>query len=911
MRSLLMNKRFLIFLPAIAACSSLFTRIPALAQITPDVTLPNNSIVSPATGGGESNFNITIEGGTRAGNNLFHSFREFSVPTGGTAYFNNATDIQNIFSRVTGSSISNIDGLIRANGVANLFLLNPNGIIFGPNARLNIGGSFLGTTANSIQFSDRINFSATAPQTNGLLSINIPIGLQFGQNPGDIAVNGSGHTYTRPPNTPLTQQSEFGSLQVNNGQTFALVGGNISLTGGNLQVAGGRIELGSVAGSSLVGINTLPVGWSLGYENVENFGNIQLSQHASVNISGDSIGEVRIKSDRLTLQDNSLLLSQTFGQLPGGNIDISVGSLEVRKSDNANDNFAGGIFTETATNFRSGAINIIAKNIQSNSSISTTSFGSGGSGDINAIASEAIEITGGGTMSALTRQGNATAGNITVETGKLTLQGGSQIGSSSISNGGAGNVTVTADTIELIGARIEPKNNGFGSFASGILAIAVDKEGGNITINTGSLTIRDGASISAVSIPENNVIPESVPEGSYVPEAGNITINADSIEISGTIQNVISQSNYNLSSGTTYNLPQELASSQISVSSATDADSGNLTINTRTLTIQNGGLINASTAGSSVAGNITINARDSIEINGISPIDPLGIIDQRSSTLIAASQANSLGSGGNIRLRTNSLTVGDSGQINVSGSGNGSAGNLEITANRVSLFNGSTFNAQTQVGTFGNIEIDTEELQVLNNSSISTSAGGTATGGNVGIETDTLVLRDNSSITANAIAGLGGNIQITTQGIFTTNNGVISASSLAGPQLNGTVEVKTPENTVQNAFASLDTTIQVDETIVANRCLAGNNPAQNSLTVTGTSGLPITPYDALNSGYNITGVQALPNARIPKSDRTSPNSQANTQILEASGWIIADNGQIVLTANHPSVASAKMNRPCF
>ena len=259
------------------------------AQVVPDNTLPQNSIVT----------NNLITGGTVSGTTLFHSFQEFSNPTGAAIVFSPNSGVQNIFARVTGTQRSLIDGLLAVNGGANLFLLNPNGITFGQNAQLRVNGSFIASTADSIQFAKGGEFSAKTPQAPPLLTISTPIGLQFGNRSASIV-------------------NQAIALSVPSGQTLGLAGGEIRLDNGTLTSLGGAIFLVSADSFGTVQLN----GLNLGETNVQQFGNIELSGSASINASGSGGGAIQIRGGNVTLRDRARLISDTTGANNGQDIEI-------------------------------------------------------------------------------------------------------------------------------------------------------------------------------------------------------------------------------------------------------------------------------------------------------------------------------------------------------------------------------------------------------------------------------------------------------------------------------------------------------------------------------------------------------------------------------------------------------------
>lgn len=563
----------------------------AWTQIVPDTTLPENSSVTT-----ESNTS-TITGGTVAGTNLFHSFSEFSLPSG-TAYFNNSANIQNIISRVTGGSISNINGLIRANGSANLLLINPNGIIFGSNAALNIGGSLLASTASSLKFADNRQLSTTASHPP-LLTVSVPVGLQFGENAAEIQVQGNGQNQRTTANlidvntlsgnsSPAVLTPNQNPLNSTTGlyvlptQTLALVGGNVSLTGGTLKTSGGRIELGSVTGSGFVSLNPTN-GWTLSYEGIpidapkgSAYGNINLSQGAAVDASGAGGGEIQIQGRRVAIADGSQIESTTLGAKLGGKLTINASeSLEVIGTS-ADGSYFSGVLARVEPEAIGSGSNLYIKTgnliVRDGGVIATSTRGVGRAGDLT-IAGQSVQLSRiaansanpSGLFSTTERGGTGFGGNLTIETGNLIVEGGAVVATGTTSQGQAGDLNIKASEAMQVSETF-----GLFTITAGTLGRG---DAGNLTIETGKLAVRDNARLSVAS------------SRLGLGEVGKLKVIARTIELDnrGSISAVSSSGNGGNIQLDVQDLLLLRSNSQISTTAG--GNGGNITIDTNLLTI--------------------------------------------------------------------------------------------------------------------------------------------------------------------------------------------------------------------------------------------------------------------------------------------------------------------------------------
>ncbi|MBI4780783.1 MAG: S-layer family protein [Oscillatoriophycideae cyanobacterium NC_groundwater_1537_Pr4_S-0.65um_50_18] len=649
--------------------SALLCAQPIAAQVVPDNTLPvgERSQVS-------GDANVQLDGGARRGGNLFHSFSQFSIPTGGSAYFNNAADVRNIFTRVTGGSVSHIDGVLRANGTANLFLLNPNGILFGSNASLNIGGSFVASTADRINFADRFQFSATHPQTSPLLTVSAPVGLQMGANPGRIAVQGNGYdlSVTVPIFSPIIRGGSAAGLRVPAGQTLALIGGDINIDGATLIAEQGHIESGSVRDGQV----SLSSSLAFSYPRIQTFGDIRVSRQALADASGG--GSIQVQGNQVSLTDGSLVLVQNGGTQSGGSIRVNAAqSLELSGSS-PDGRLRGGLHNETVGIGRGADITVSTQQliVQGGAGTVTRSYSSGDAGNVTVTASDSIQLIGfSSTNPSLnsvigdTAFNSGSGGTITVSTRRLSILEGAGVFAPTFGTGNGGTVTVNAtEAVKIVGVTPLLTSSGVASNSLGA------GNAGAITINTARLIVQDGGDTNSSSVATGN--------------AGSVTINASEfVEVSGTVPGDVPVPS---NAGSAVLVVPESIREIFNLPDRPSGNAGSVTINTPRLSISNGANIGVNNEGTGNAGTLRVNANS--------------ILLDRNGSITAATAS---GEGGNIDLNVRDfLLLQNNSQITTSASGNG--GNIRINAGSIAAIphENSDIRANSVNARGGNISIN-------------------------------------------------------------------------------------------------------------------------------------------------------------------------------------------------------------
>ncbi|MDJ0619861.1 MAG: filamentous hemagglutinin N-terminal domain-containing protein [Calothrix sp. MO_192.B10] len=710
-------------------------------SITPDTTLGNeNSLVITNVDVGKSIPSDRIDGGATRGKNLFHSFSKFDIDGGRGAYFSNPAGIENIISRVTGSNRSNILGTLGVLGNANLFFANPKGVIFGPNARLDVSGSFFASTSDSFTFDNGFEFSASNPQAPPMLTVNMPVGLKFRDNPGSITIGND--QVTNPTSNSV-------SVEVQPEKTLAFVGGDINLNGRRLRAPGGRIELGALAAEGVVGINN---DFSLSFP--ENVARADVSMNAAdVDVTSGDKGSISINANNINILSNSDLCA-------------GIG--------------ADPVCSGLATNF--GSVGSQAGNITLNALDTITISGSGSSvrnrvntnavgtgGDVNIKAAGSVVLNDGGSISASTfGQGNSGKININARD-NVSFDNGSRVLSNSEGTGNAGNITVKAqDTISL-------------SKGSFILSNVGNFQGVSAVGNVGDIQI-EGRTVSVTDTSQIQAGFFSNTQG----DSGSVSIKAkESVSFSGRGSGIRADAFSNANGdGSDVEISAQSFSltdgAELVTRNEGNGNGGDITINVGSFSLTNGAIVLTSNEGIGNAGNITVKAQDTISISKGSLIlsnigNPQGV--------------SAVGNVGDIQIEGRTVSVTDTSQIQAGFFSNtqGNPGSVSIKAKESVSFSGRGSGIRADVfsnanGDGSDVEISAQSFSLNDGAELVTSNQGNGNGGDIIINVGSLFLTNNSIITSDTFgAGNAGNIKLnvsdlirisgTRSGIFANTRG--------------------------------------------------------------------------------------------------------------------------------------------
>ncbi|OKH25046.1 filamentous hemagglutinin N-terminal domain-containing protein [Chroogloeocystis siderophila] len=885
----------------------LFYISPTSAQIVPDETLGSEKSI--VTSSEPAPIDL-ITGGVTRGINLFHSFQEFNVDAAQSVYFKNPQGIENILSRVTGKNPSNILGLLGVLGKANLFLINPNGIIFGSDAILDIQGSFVATTANAVRFGDQGIFNSSNPSSVPLLSVN-PSAFLFNQ----LAENSS-----------IYQSTSF--LEVPQGNSLIFLGANVTIDGGILLAPSGRVEVGGLAEAGEVELTVNGSHLDLIFPTDVARADVLLTNTAGIGVAGEGGGRIEVNARNVNLVGTSLLSAGIRPEL--GSIDTQAGDiiLDATGQVTLGEYSLVGNFVSPDSTGNGGNIYINTGSlfVTEGTQISTATFGQGNAGNIKIDARDNVTITGfnrdnaSGIFSTTTTDANGNAGSISIDTKDLVLVDGAQIVANTFGEGNAGIIFVQADKVSL-----DNVSGILSSVSSGAVG-----DGGDINIQTRSLSLTNGSQVQSLVFREQGEIPGGQGKG------GNITINAiESVDLIGVssvqlpINNPLNTSEFiateGFSSGiftstekgaiglggditiATHNL-QVRDGAIVNAQTLNSSGGGNITINTNTFTATGGGQVLTVSRDRGQAGNITLNAADSITLSGSDPsfferFERFGrdIVNNENaaSGLFASTDADSTGNGGEINLVTRNLLLSDRATISAQSLGTGIAGSISIRADEyINADDGEIATSASQsVG--GAINIVAGDIRLHGDSNLRTNvASGAGGGGNITLSANSILAFDDSDILAFARDGQGGNITLNTP-IFFAENFQPAAFNINPDDLDGNNRVdinasgavagvvEIPDvSFIQNSLIDLPENLINTDTLIANSCIA-RSPQQGNFLITGAGSLPSRPGDSV-SVFPTGSVQSI------LENTSSRPWQLGDPIVEPQG-VYRLNGRLLLS----------------
>ncbi len=871
-----------------------------LAEITTDGTLgPRINLSAP-------HYQITQDLGKTVGANLFHSFEQFNLYPDETATFSGSAEIKNVISRVTGGHASTIDGTLH-NTIpdADTYLINPYGIIFGPNARLDVQGGFHASTADYLRLQAGGKFNARQPADTLLTIAPVEAFGFFSDLPSPLLINGS-------------------QLVLLPQHNFSLIGGDLTLAHTNIQAPSGQITLASVT----------PTGEFI--PTADQFlrpalrGNITVVDQSRLEVSGEGGGNIIIRGGQLLIK-NSQIDAKTLGNQIGHLIDIQADQIAIlegtqistetsgsgksaninlqaeqavivagKNSEGANSEILASSRTEAANGGEAGNIFIQAGEIllADDASLSVSTYGGGKGGHIVLKATGTVTLLAdgnkplteieAGTLSQQTGAGEG--GSVFIEAKNILLKDGAIIDIVARGKGNGGQMVLRAqDKISLVGT------GGSAANSSKLKAYAeMNSNGGNagnVLLEAKEILLADGAYINASTFGTG--------------QAGSITLRALGGNISLTGSKDEGWATW-VGSG-----------SHARVEGIKTGKGGNVLVEAGELKLTGGSSIGSISAAdkerqSSEAGNITIRVTGTVKLSGVNVhgetedgfgsgiyVHTRGVEDsagnggtldleagyliiEKGAVISSSTSGNAKGGDITIKVHDAILINGDSSSIQLnspaevqltyrkdfnktepdysisgiyaksSGSTDrsGEAGQILISTPIIKLSNGGMINTSTQNAGGGNITMEIPHLIYLQAGEITTSVhGGKGNGGNVTIETPHFTVLDESRIVAQADEGYGGNIRIVAEHFLKSYESLVSASSRLG--IDGEVIIPFSNKTINGNLLTLSSNFENINHLLITPCQASFDTKRSRFKVNLIEGVPNSPED-FQSSYFLT-----------------------------------------------------------